>query len=263
MNKILIASALFSTLAICSGAASAHAYHAEIEATTGFDHADHGDSGNEFGVHGTYFFKRVDIKGVPLAETAFMDRASSISAHAHFADHGETNDDTYGAEFKYYAAQTHLYASGGISQSKEKWRENDRKYDLNTTYYDAEVGILPVQGLLITAGVKGYENDHENGVSPTLGVKYLTKIAGKHVNFEAETSFGDLQEFNVATDLYINDTWSIGADFEHNDVEDISEVGLKTRKFLNAQFSLEGRVGFGEEHQNQYTTFDLAARYHF
>lgn len=262
MNKLIIASALFSTLAICSGTVSANAYHAEVEATTGFDHSNHGHSGNEFGVHGTYFFKRVDIHDVPLAETAYLDRASSVSAHAHYADHGNTEDDTYGAEFKVYAP-ANLYFGAGVSESREKWREHGIKNDLNTTYYDAEVGVLPIQGLLIAAGVKGYENDHENGVSPTLRAKYVTKIADKFVNFEAETSFGDLKEFNVASDFYINHTLSVGADFHRNDVEDVSEVGIKTRKFLNAQFSLEGRVGFGEERDQNYTTFDLAARYHF
>ena len=43
----------------------------------------------------------------------------------------------------------------------------------------------------------------------------------------------------------------------------LSEVGIKTRKFLNSQFSLEGRVGFGEERDQNYTSFDIAARYHF
>lgn len=262
MNKLISASILFSTLAICSGTVSANAYHAEVEATSGFDHSSQGHSGHELGVHGTYFLKRVDIHDVPLAETAYLDHASSISAHAHFADHGNTQDDTYGAEFKVYTP-SHFYFGAGASQSHEKWREQNVRQDLNTTYYDAEIGISPVQGLLIATGVKGYENEHENGVSPTLRAKYVTKIADKYMNFEAETSFGDLKEFSIASDFYMNHTFSIGADFHRNDVEDISEVGIKTRKFFNAQFSLEGRVGFGEERDSSYTTFDLAARYHF
>lgn len=262
MNKLISASILFSTLAICSGTVSANAYHAEVEATTGFTHSNQGHTGHELGAHASYFLKQVDIHDVPLAETAYLDHASSVSAHAHFADHGNTEDDSYGAEFQFYTP-SHLYFAAGVSQSRENWREQNLKQDLTTTYYDAEMGISPVQGLLIAAGVKGYENEHENGVSPTLRAKYVTKIADKYMNFEAETSFGDLKEFSIASDFYINHTWSIGADFHRNDVEDISEVGIKTRQFLNAQFSLEGRIGFGEEHDNRYTTFDLAARYHF
>ena len=262
MNKFIIASALFSTLVMSSGTVLAHAYHAEVEATTGFDHSEHGHSGSELGVHGTYFFKRVDIHDVPLAETAYLDRASSISAHAHYADHGNTEDDTYGAELKVYTPNN-FYFAVGANQSRETWREQGIKNDLNTTYYDAEVGVSPIQGLLVAAGIKGYKNDHENGVRPTLRAKYVREIAGKYVNLEAETSFGDLQEFSVASDFYINHTFSVGADFHRNDVEDLSEVGIKTRKFLNSQFSLEGRVGFGEEHDQNYTSFDLAARYHF
>lgn len=262
MNKLISASILFSTLAICSGTVSANAYHAEVEATTGFTHSNQGHTGHELGVHASYFLKQVDIHDVPLAETAYLDHASSVSTHAHFADHGNTEDDSYGAEFQFYTP-SHLYFAAGVSQSRENWREQNLKQDLTTTYYDAEMGISPVQGLLIAAGVKGYENEHENGVSPTLRAKYVTKIADKYMNFEAETAFGDLKEFSIASDFYINHTWSIGADFHRNDVEDISEVGIKTRQFLNAQFSLEGRIGFGEEHDNRYTTFDLAARYHF
>lgn len=262
MNKLLSSLAILGTLT-CAGTAYANAYHAEVEATAGFDQPQHGHAGSEYGVHAAYFLKQVDIHGVPLAETAYLDRASSISAHAHFANRGETDDATYGVAAQVYVPNSKIYASAGFSQSREKEREHGIRRDLDTTYYNAEMGYSPVQGLLVAAGVKGYENKEQHGVNPTLRAKYVTQVAGKFINLEAETSFGKLQEVRVAADYYINEGWSVGADFNHNDVEDSAEVGIKTRKFFTSQFSLEGRVGFGQEFDNNYTAFDLAARYHF
>ncbi len=57
---------------------------------------DNGSSGSAFGVDGTYHFNPVQTRNAPLAEAAFLDRASNVNAHATFADRGDVDDNTYG-----------------------------------------------------------------------------------------------------------------------------------------------------------------------
>ena len=137
-------------------------------------------------------------------------------------------------------------------------------HDFDTTYYSAEVGYLPAPGLLIAAGVKGYDNDNDDGVDPTLRAKYVTTLSnGKDINLEAGAAFGDLDEYNLAADYFIDKTLSVGADYHNNDLTDQNEFGINARKFFTEQVSLEGRVGFGEVGNNDYNSFGVAAKYRF
>lgn len=262
MKKLAIASALLSALAVTG---TAHAYQAEVGASAAYVDPDRGSSGSEFGVNGTYYFNPVQTRNSPLAEAAFLDRASNVSVQASFADRGETDDNTYGIAAEVFIPNSDFYVSGNVSQNEQE-RINflGQKYDFDTTYYGAEVGYLAAPGLLIAAGLKGYDNDNDDGVDPTIRAKYVTSLSnGKNINLEAGAAFGDLDEFNVAADYYIDKTLSVGADYYNNDVSDRSEFGITARKFFNQQVSLEGRVGFGEQYNNDYNSFGLAAKYRF
>ncbi|BCU66176.1 hypothetical protein F941_00156 [Acinetobacter bouvetii DSM 14964 = CIP 107468] len=262
MKKLAIASALLSALAVTG---TAHAYQAEVGASAGYIDPDNGGSGSEFGVNGTYYFNPVQTRNAPLAEAAFLDRASNVSVHANFADRGDVDDNTYGIGAEYYVPNSDFYLSGDVSRNNTEVRDFlGNKHDFDTTYYSAEVGYLPAPGFLVAAGVKGYDNDKDDGADPTLRAKYVTTLSnGKDINLEAGASFGDLDEFNLAADYFIDKTFSVGADYYNNDLTDRSEVGINARKFFNQQVSLEGRVGFGEAGSNDYNSFGLAAKYRF
>ncbi|NHB56853.1 putative porin [Acinetobacter shaoyimingii] len=260
MKKIAIASALLSALAL---SATAHAYQAEVGASAGYVDPDNGSSGSDFGVYGTYYFNPVQTRNSPLAEAAFLDRASNVNVHANFADRGDTDDNTYGASVEFFVPNSDFYVGAGIDQNEQKWRRNGVKLDWDTTYYNAEVGYLPAPGLLIAAGVKGYDNDNDDGVDPTLRAKFITQVGGRDLNLEAGAAFGDLDEYNLAADYYIDKTVSVGADYYKNDLTDVSEFGISASKFFTPQISLEGRVGFGEQFDNDYNTFGIAGKYRF
>ena len=262
MKKLAIASALLSALAVTG---TANAYQAEVGASAGYVDPDNGSSGSEFGVNGTYYFKPVQTRNAPLAEAAYLDRAGNVSVNANFADRGDTDDTTYGVAAEYFVPNSDFYVSGSVSQNEQEFRDVfGQKYDWDTTYYSAEVGYLPAPGLLIAAGLKGYDNDADDGVDPTIRAKYVTTLTnGKDINLEAGAAFGDLDEYNLAADYFIDKTLSIGADYLNNDIEDRSEFGISARKFFNQQVSLEGRVGFGEQFNNDYNTFGVAAKYRF
>ena len=262
MKKLAIASALLSALAVTG---TANAYQAEVGASAGYVDPDNGSSGSEFGVNGKYYFNPVQTRNAPLAEAAFLDRASNVSAQVNFADRGELDDTTYGVGVEYFVPNSDFYVSGGISQNEQE-RVNlvGQKFDWDTTYYNAEIGYLPAPGLLIAAGLKGYDNDADDGVDPTLRAKYVTTLSnGKDINLEAGAAFGDLDEYNLKADYFIDKTLSVGADYQNNDLIDRSEFGVSARKFINQQVSLEGRVGFGEAGNNDYNKFGVAAKYRF
>ncbi|MGE4315093.1 putative porin [Acinetobacter sp.] len=262
MKKLAIASALLSALAVTG---TANAYQAEVGAAASYIDPDNGSSGSAFGVDGTYYFNPVQTRNAPLAEAAFLDRASNVNAHATFADRGDVDDNTYGVGAEFYVPNSDFYLGGDVSRNNTEYRDVlGQKYDFDTTYYSAEVGYLPAPGLLIAAGVKGYDNDNEDGVDPTLRAKYVTQLSnGKDINLEAGASFGDLDEFNLAADYFIDKSLSVGADYYNNDLTDQNEFGVNARKFFNQQVSLEGRVGFGEVGNNDYNSFGVAAKYRF
>lgn len=258
MKKIAIASAIIASLSLVG---TAHAYQAEVGGSAGFIDPDHGGSSGTYGVDGTYYFKPVQTRDAPLAEAAFLDRASNVNAHYKYSDIGNTDVHQYGIGAEYFVPNSNFYLNGEIGREDIK-----RSYfnDNDTTLYSAELGYFVTPNLLIAAGVKGYDNDYHDGADPTLRAKYVAQLSeGRAINLEAGAAFGDLDEFNVGADYYFDRTLSVGVDYYDNDLTTQSEFGLKARKFLTPQFSVEGRVGFGEVGSNDYNKFGIAAKYRF
>ncbi|MNR79131.1 hypothetical protein D3C71_1417160 [compost metagenome] len=260
MKKLAIASALLSALAITG---TAHAYQAEVGASAGLIDPDNGSSSGSFGVDGTYYFNPVQTRNAPLAEAAFLDRASNVNAKYQYDEVGNDERHRYGVGAEVYIPNSDFYVSGNVGRDDIKF---DRGGDFDETVYGAEVGYLPAPGLLIAAGLKGYDNDYDDGVDPTLRAKYVTSLSnGKDINLEAGAGFGDLDEYNLAADYFIDKTLSLGLDYysKDRDYGDTNEFGINARKFFTPQVSLEGRVGFGEVGNNDYNKFGLAAKYRF
>lgn len=259
MKKLAIASALLSALAVTG---TANAYQAEIGASAGLIDPDNGSSSGSFGVDGTYYFNPVQTRNAPLAEAAFLDRASNVNANYTYNEVGDDKIHNYGIGGELYVPNSDFYVSANVGRQDIKF---DRGNDFDTTVYGAEVGYLPAPGLLIAAGLKGYDNDYDDGVDPTLRAKYVTNLSNGHaVNLEAGVGFGDLDEYNLAADYFIDKTLSLGVDYYSQDTAfKTNEFGINARKFFTPQISLEGRVGFGEVANNDYNKFGLAAKYRF
>jgi hypothetical protein len=255
MKKLTLATALVAATAACA-AINANAYQFEVDGSVGYINPDFGDSGSNVAVGGKYYFNDVQDKGAPLAEAGFANKASNVAIKGNFADAGDNKTNTYAANIEYFVPDSEFYLGAGISQQ-------DPDNSLDTTYYQAEVGYMPAPNLLLAVGAKGYNNDNTDGVDPTIRAKYLTKVAGHDVNLEAGASFGDLDEYNLAADYYIDKSFSLGADYYSNDISDQSEFGIKARKFINPQLSVDGRIGFGEVGVNDYNSFGVGASYRF
>lgn len=256
LKKIALTTALFAVLG------SAHAYQAEIGGTIRVLDPDQGSTSAGFALDGTYYFNPVQVKNSPLNEAAFLNRASNVNAHVGYDDY-DYYDETYvGAGLEYYVPNTDFYAGAklGYSRSEENVTGGKQKYDY--TSYGVEVGYLPAPGLLIAAGLTGWDDDNDDGVDPTLRAKYVTQIGKNDINLEAYAGFGDLDEFSLAADYYINKTLSLGIDYYNQDYVgggSYDEFGVNAKKFINQQVSVEGRIGFGDDNDN----FGVRAAYRF
>ncbi|OTG85010.1 putative porin [Acinetobacter sp. ANC 4648] len=256
MKKLAIASALLSALAM-SG--TANAYQAEVGGSYTYTDWDDFDGTHNFGVDGTYYFNPVQTRNVPLNEAAFLDRASNVKAQVNYGNNNDVKNTEYAVGAEYFVPNSDFYLSGDVGRNERK--VDNTNIDLKVTTYAAEVGYLPAPGLLIAAGVKGYDAKHgDDGADPTIRAKYVTTLGnGKDINLEAGAAFGDLDEYRVRGDYYLDKTLSVGADYYNNGLTDHDEFGLSAKKFLNQQVSLEGRVGFG----NDDNTYGVRAAYRF
>lgn len=260
MKKLTLATAILAATTSLA-MINANAYQFEVGAGAGYVDPDNGDSGSAFDLGGTYYFNPVEDKNAPLAEAAFVNRASNVHAGATFQDQGDLDTNTYGAGVEYFVPNSNFYVSGDIAKTNYEYDDADIDNDLTT--YSAEVGYLPVPNLLIAVGARGWDADDDDGVDPTLRAKYVTQIGDNAVNLEAGAAFGDLDEYNLAADYFIDNSFSVGADYYSNDLTDNSEFGINARKFITQNTSLEGRVGFGDTNDNDYNSFGVAAKHRF
>lgn len=230
MKKLSLAVAVLTSVF----AFNAHAYQAEVGGTINYIDPDGGDSATGFAIDGTYYFNDVQTKNGPLNEAAFLNRASNVNGAISYADNDGYEVTTFGAGVEYFVPNTDFYVSGNIARTNE---DVDGIGDFDTTTYKAEVGYFPVANLLIAAGLAGYDNDVDDDVDPTLRAKYVTQLGGYDANFEAATSFGDIDYYNLAADLYLDKTFSVGVAYSgsNDDLIDEDVFTVRAKKFFNEQ----------------------------
>lgn len=237
LKQLALATALIASLG------TAHAYQAEIGGTIAVVDPDNGDTSTGFAIDGTYYFNPVQVKNYPLNEAAFLNRASNINAAISYIDYDWFEETNFGVGVEYFVPNSDFYISGMIGQNQEK--ETGFK-DFDTTVYAAELGYLPVPGLLIAVGLAGFDNDAGDDVDPTLRAKYVTQVGAYDMNFEGGASFGDLDAYNLGADLYLDKTFSVGLGFSDSDLENSDVFTVRAKKFFNQQVSLEGSINFAD-----------------
>lgn len=237
LKKIALATALVATFG------TAHAYQAEIGGTIALVDPDHADTSTGFAIDGTYYFNPVQIKNSPLNEAAFLNRASNVNAGVSYFDYDNYDVTSFGVGIEYYIPNSDFYVSGNIGQVSEDYPIGD----FDTTVYAAEVGYLPAPGLLVALGLQGYDNDAGDDIDPTIRAKYVTQVSGYDMNFEGGATFGDLDAYNLAADLYLDKTLSVGLGFSDSDLESSDVFTIRAKKFFTQQVSVEGSVNFADD----------------
>ena len=244
--------------ALLAGLSTAHAYQAEIGGSLLVIDPDYenADTSTGFALDGTFYFNPVQVKNSPLNEAAFLNRASNVNAAISYIDFDVAESTTFGIGVEYFVPNTDFYLSAGIGQTTI---EEDGFEDFDTTTYTAEVGYLPVPGLLIAAGLLGYDNDYGDDVDPTLRAKYVTQVGAYDMNFEGGASFGDIDAYSFGADLYLDKTLSVGLGFSDTDGKDADVFTIRAKKFFTQQVSLEGAIDFADDGN----VFGLRGAYRF
>lgn len=233
MKKLALASALLATLATAN---VAQAYQYDVGAGVSRTDPDVGKATNDLSVEGTYYFAPVDVKNYPLAEAAFMNRASNVGAAITYGKDSPTTNTNIQLGGEYYVPNSDFYVGAGYA--KDETKTSGVKDSIEN--YSAEVGMLPMPNLLVAVGVV----DNSQGTDPTLRAKYVYKLGANDVNLEAKASFGDADVFNVGADYYIDRTLSVGAAYTDNGNSD--SFGIRARKFISQDVSVQAAVDFGD-----------------
>jgi Putative general bacterial porin len=238
LKKLALATALLA------GLGTAHAYQAELN--VGYENTDIDNVGDldTFFINGKYYLNTVQVKNSPLAEAAFLNKASNIGlGYANASGDGDEDIDVFGVSGEFYIPNTQFYVSGTINQVDFAGEDN--------TGYAFEVGYLPVNGLLLAAGAAnesvdpvqvanyGFVPNLLNAVTVgddtalSLRAKYVTQIGNNFANFEGLTYFGDETTYRLGADLYIDPTLSVGVSIADSTEDDSDTVfGLRAQKFF-------------------------------
>lgn len=294
MKRILLSlSFIFAT-------SSTFAYDFQIDgAYTDFDNdASYIDSQQKGEIKGTYYFNPVETKNGPYNEAAFLGHSSNVYARYSYTDlqsktyyegqYIDTDDAVYdvydkfetevhssGLGIEYFFEQFYLSGEVGFDQYKlndqyhlvsvdtdDVYTYND-KYSSDATTYKAYVGYLPVENLLIAAGVEGYSSDDDNDAAFGIKAKYVTPIgqSNQYINLEAAGTFNDTTNLSIAGDFYFNKQFSVGTSYNFQDNGDTNTdyFTIRSKYFFNENFAVGAEAGFADD----YNAYKISASVRF
>jgi hypothetical protein len=203
---------------------------------------------DRYQVSGTWYFAPVSTDGVPLAEAAYLGRASYLSAAAALFDvHGlDTTFNAQGVNVGYYIPNTMFYAMAGVSHGEHITALNsttvEKEYD--TTMFGT-LGITPLKGLLLTTDFR------EGGYDPNLTARYVGKLPNSHY-YAGSVSLidpdGGDTAYGVDFDYYFDDSTSAGIGYGSAG----DRIELRAEKFFSkswaagvSAYTADGVDGFG------------------
>ncbi|NAS08429.1 putative porin [Acinetobacter haemolyticus] len=277
MKKLSLITALLSSFI----GFNANAYQAE--STIAYEHIDmDGGKTNSAAISGKFYFNPIQTRSAPLAEAAFLDKASSIGGGYSYSklkddeDFGDLQFNILGIETEIFIPDSQFYISGALHRTNIKATINGLgSASENGNGYEFEVGFLPINGLLLAVGVADLSESlnpvkvakygfitnlnnaaivsgEEDDTAVSLRAKYVTQLGGYYTNFEAQSYFGDETTYRLAADLYLDPTLSVGISIADSTADDSDSIfSIRAQKFFTPQVA----VGVG------YTTIDGADSY--
>lgn len=264
MKKLSLITALLSSCV----ALNANAY--QTEATGAYEYVDmDGGKTNSAAISGKYYFNPVQTRNAPLAEAAFLDKASNIGGGYAYSklqddeDFGDLQFNIIGVEGEIFIPDTQFYVSGALHRTNIKATINGLGSESdNGNGYEFEAGFLPVNGLLLAVGVADFSESinpvkvakygfvtnvsnaavvsgDNDDTAVSLRAKYVSEVAGFYTNFEGVTYIGDETSYRLAADLYLDQTLSVGVSFADSTADDSDSIfNIRAQKFFNPQFAL-------------------------
>ncbi len=240
MKKIGLAAAVLLAMT------GAHAYQFEVQGQSEYVNTTENDKNFTGDLQGTYYYKDVDASKGPLAEAAFLNKASNVSVAYTYEQYNVKHAEdyqigTYGLKGEAYFTTPYtssipLYASASYNHTDADGKNADSP-DNKGDRYALEVGAMPTDNFLLAVGytrtnplaldtsdVLGYGiakaygesaySDHKDFT--TARAKYVGAIDGTNMSlgFEAKGIFNsDRGAYSLKTDLFLNPALSVGVSF--------------------------------------------------
>ena len=166
-------------------------------------------------VGGAWYFAPVSTDNVPLAEAAYLGRASFLSAGIARVDILDTTVDAQGVNVGYYIPGTMFYAAVGATHQQDIIGVSSTAVvkDYDTKWF-GKLGVAPLDGLLITTDFQ------EHGYDPNITARYVGKLPNNHfyagsVSFiDPSDAYGGDTSYGLDFDYYFDDSTSLGAGFD-------------------------------------------------
>ncbi|MBQ0138222.1 MAG: porin Omp33-36 [Kurthia sp.] len=239
MKKLGLATALLLAMT------GAQAYQFEVQGQA--EHIDNTANDKDFtgAVQGTYYFNDVDSSKGPLAEAAFLNHASNVSAAYSYGENGQeetgltrTANHTFGVKGEAYVPTKVVPVYASASYNHTITDNKAGATDDNGDRYALELGALVLPNFLVAVGYTSvadqvsYDafNIASNGVAKaalesktiaddqdaiTARTKYVGGIDGTNmsIGFESGLVYGEATAFNLGTTLYLNPKLSVGVSY--------------------------------------------------
>ncbi len=237
MKKLGLATALLLAMT------GAQAYQFEVQGQSEFIDNTANEQDFTGAVQGTYYFNNVDASKGPLAEAAFLNQASNVSAAYTYGEDGQEFGDrtvhhTFGVKGEAYIPTKVVPAYASASYSHTIADNKAGKADDNGDRYALELGTLLIPNFLVAVGYTSvadqtsYDafNMFNNGVAKaalesetiadkkdaiTARTKYVGAIDGTNmsIGFESGLVYGEDTAYNLGTTLFLNPQLSVGASY--------------------------------------------------
>ena len=238
MKKLGLATALLLAMT------GAQAYQFEVQGQSEFIDNTANEQDFTGAVQGTYYFNNVDASQGPLAEAAFLNQASNVSAAYTYGEDGQEFGDrtvhhTFGVKGEAYIPTNVVpaYASASYSHTITDNKAGNPTDD-NGDRYALELGALVAPNFLVAVGYTSvadqtsYDafNMFNNGVAKaalesetiadkkdaiTARTKYVGAIDGTNmsIGFESGLVYGEDTAYNLGTTLFLNPQLSVGVSY--------------------------------------------------
>lgn len=238
MKKLGLATAVLLAMT------GAQAYQFEVQGQSEYIDNTANDKDFTGAVQGTYYFKDVDASKGPLAEAAFLNQASNVSAAYTYGEDGQEFGDrtvhhTFGVKGEAYIPTKVVpaYASASYSHTITDNKAGNPTDD-NGDRYALELGALVAPNFLVAVGYTSVAdqasldafNIVSNGVAKaalesatiadktdaiTARTKYVGAIDGTNmsIGFESGLVYGEDTAYNLGTTLFLNPQLSVGASY--------------------------------------------------
>ncbi|MEN0039163.1 MAG: putative porin [Cellvibrio sp.] len=232
-------------------------YQSEISAAyADIDVSNDSEEGYFVGLEGTYYFSPVDTKNHPLAEAAFIEKASNLYiglGNFEFKEAGDRLDiyqRSIGVDF--YIPNTMFYLGAGVNEIKSKYTwpaEGNFAGGTDSSKWDStwfvKAGVAPVTGLLVWTE---FTEDIDVSDQWNINGKYVIPLSGEQaLNIEASYEKSDISyaedTITGTVDYYLDRNLSLGAGFVNvsynSDEDSTTDYFVRARNFFTDNISAE------------------------